>query len=97
MISESPAQADRREAVRTFFQTKTLRPSTIGQPRPPSSPRPVIHRSQGSKTVNQATGGTVIVKDCEGTELFRMKKVSGIDGEQELRAGCDDSSSGSVG
>ena len=95
MIRESEQQANRRDAVWTFFATKTLKQSSIGKPRQAPGPRPVLQPQQGSKTVNQANGGTVKVQDCEGTDLFEMKGIKGISGEQILRAGCDDSSSGS--
>ncbi|MCW1885504.1 hypothetical protein OKA04_12260 [Luteolibacter flavescens] len=100
MIPESKQQTERREAVRTFFETKTLRDSSVGRPRPAPAPRPTVQPQQGSKTVNQAIGkeGKIIFQDCDGAEVGRLewdrRKIL-TEGEQVIRTGCDDDNSSS--
>ncbi len=100
-VRENPAQTARRNFLERFFQPHVERESAVkAESRTPSlqpSKDAKLGPKTGGKTKNEALGGTLIVKDCQGTELFRIPKLMGLDGEQELRAGCDDSSSGSIG
>lgn len=100
-IRESQRQIERREAKEKFFEPKVLKESSVKDTAKTAAnqdpPQTKIMERTGGKTKNEAAGGTLVAKDCEGTELFRIPYLRGIEGEQELRAGCDDSSSGSIG
>ena len=97
-VRESPQQAARRESVREFFETKTVRESSVGKPQPAPSLRPTLHQATGSKTVNQALQkpGKIIFQDCDGAETGRLewdRRRILTEGEQIIRTGCEDSSS----
>lgn len=99
-IKESPAQEARRKFKEKFFEPKSMRRSANAKAnekydvKPPDETKfgPVT----GGKTKNEARTsgtGTLILQDCEGTEILRVTNLSGFDDEQTVKVGCEGSSS----